>query len=528
MTHNNININIKGFSISRSLKPNLIDNIPLLNKDTNRNNDNLSLNYYQSKSSKTDGNEKEKEQKQELSFWIEGYGCSASYSDMEMIAGQLKSNGYKISNNPNTSSINLIVTCSVKDATEHRMIHRIKRLSKDNKPLVIAGCLPAADLKLVEKINPNASLMGPNSISKTIEIVNSTLNGQKSIVLQNSEIDKIDFPKIRINPIISIIEIASGCLSECSFCQTKLAKGDLQSYRMGKILNQISHDVMTGAQEIWLTSTDNGCYGLDIGTNLAELLKRCVEIKGDFKIRVGMMNPMYIRYMMADLVYVYSNSDKIFKFIHIPVQSGSETVLRKMKRGHTAKTFKEIVRQFREKMPDMTISTDIITGFPDETDDDFELTLKMITDLEPDIINSSKFSPRPGTTASKLKRINNEIMIKRSEILHNVIKQIAKKRNARWLNWEGHILIDEIDNGGILKGRNQYYKSVIIKEFNENFLNSIGEENNLKNKTSFTKSDGDFYSMNLNNHKNRLTLGKTIKVKITGYSNHTLEGIQIT
>ena len=186
-----------------------------------------------------------------------------------------------------------------------------------------------------------------------------------------------------------------------------------------------------------------------------------------------MMNPMYLRDMITDLVDIYSNSNKIFKFIHIPVQSGSEIVLRKMKRGHTAKTFKEIVRQFREKIPDMTIATDIITGFPDETDDDFELTLKMITDLEPDIINSSKFSPRPGTTASKLKRISHEIMVKRSEILHNVIKHIAKKRNARWLNWEGHILIDEIDNGGVLKGRNQYYKSVIIKEFNESFLKSI-------------------------------------------------------
>jgi threonylcarbamoyladenosine tRNA methylthiotransferase CDKAL1 len=522
------NINIKGISTSKSLKPKLIDNITLLNKG-NRNNDNLSINYSQGESDKTDGKEQEKEQEKdpEPSFWIEGYGCSASFSDMEMIAGQLKKNGFKISNNPNTSSINLIVTCSVKDVTEHKMIHRIKRLSENNKPLVIAGCLPSADLKLVEKINPNASLMGPNSIDKTIEIVNSTLNGQKNVFLQHSGMEKIDFPKIRINPIISIIQIASGCMSECSFCQTKLAKGDIQSYRVGKILTQIRQDVITGgAHEIWLTSTDNGCYGRDIGTNLAELLKRCVEIEGEFKIRVGMINPMYLRDMITDLVDIYFNSNKIFKFIHIPVQSGSEIVLRKMKRGHTAKTFKEIVRQFKAKIPDMTIATDIITGFPDETDDDFESTLKMIKDLEPDIINSSKFSPRPGTYASKLKRINHEIMLQRSEIIHNVIKQIAKKRNARWLNWQGDILIDEIDNGQ-LKGRNQYYKSVIIKEFKEDLLTTIKEENTLKG-TIFAKSTGNIYSTNSNNHKNSLVLGNTIKVKITGYSNHLLEGIQIT
>jgi threonylcarbamoyladenosine tRNA methylthiotransferase CDKAL1 len=115
-------------------------------------------------------------------------------------------------------------------------------------------------------------------------------------------------------------------------------------------------------------------------------------------------------------------------------------------------------------------------------------------------------------------------LLKRSERLHNIIKQIAKKRNARWLNWEGNILIDEIENGS-LKGKNQYYKSVIIKEFKENLLTNIKEDNDSKG--SFTKSNKNIYPTSSNNHKNRLTLGNTIKVKITGYSNHMLEGIQI-
>ncbi len=425
-------------SISRfgSLKPKLIDSITLLNKDKKKNNKSIYSEEKDEDSAKvtTSSNLLNKEQKP--SFWIEGYGCTASFADMEMIAGQLKNNGFEIANNPYGASINLIVTCSVKEKTEHRMIHRIKSLSKINKPLVIAGCLPSADQKLVEKINPNASLIGPNSINNTIEVVNSTLNGQKIVSLQNSEIEKIGFPKIRINPIISIVEIASGCLSECSFCQTKLAKGDLKSYRVGKIINQIKSDLKTGTQEIWLTSTDNGCYGRDIGTNLVELLKECDEIEGNFKIRVGMMNPMYLKNMIIDLVDLYSKSSNLFKFIHIPVQSGSERVLRKMKRGHTAKTFKEIVRQFRQNIPDVTIATDIITGFPEETDEDFELTVNMIKETEPDIINSSKFSSRPGTSATKLKRIGQDIMVQRSEKLHRIIKDIAKKRNSRWMNWE--------------------------------------------------------------------------------------------
>ena len=499
-----------------SLKPKLIDNITLLNKV----NDNLQT--YTPSLKPTSSIQTDKKQK--LSFWIEGYGCSASFADMEMIAGQLIDSGFVISNNPNRASINLIVTCSVKETTEHRMIHRIKSLSKNNKPLIVAGCLPSADQKLVQKINPKASLMSPNSINKTMEIVKSTLNGHKTIHLQNSGLEKINLPKFRINPVISIVEIASGCLSECSFCQTKLAKGNLQSYRIGNIINQVKCDLSTGSREIWLTSTDNGCYGKDIGTNLVELLKKIDEIEEDFKIRVGMMNPMYLKEMIKDLIDIYSRSDKIFKFIHIPVQSGSDKVLGKMKRGHTAKTFRDIVKQFREKIPDMTIATDIITGYPEETDEDFELTLKMIKETEPDIVNSSRFSSRPGTLASKSKVIGREIMAQRSEKLHRIIKNIAKKRNSRWLNWRGDVIIDEMDSEKI-KGRNQYYKSVIIKNLNENKLtDSIGNSNNNEN---FSRPLGDLYTMSLNNQNDNFFLGKTMMVMVTGYSNHTLEGIQI-
>jgi MiaB-like tRNA modifying enzyme len=409
------------------------------------------------------------------------------------------------------------------------MIHQIKKLSKDNKPLVIAGCLPSADRKLVEKINPYASLMGPNSINNTIEIVKSTLRGEKSISIGNAFIEKINIPKIKINPVISIVEIGSGCLSECSFCQTKLAKGKIQSYRIGSIINQIKNDLNSGSKEIWLTSTDNGCYGLDINTNLVELLEKCIEIddNNDYKIRVGMMNPMYLRNMIDDLLYLYTKSNRLFKFIHIPVQSGSEKILRKMKRGHTAKTFTQIVRKFREKIPDITIATDIITGFPGETEEDFEITLKMLTELEPDIVNSSKYSPRPGTEGSKLKRIDQRITTKRSETLHAVIKNITKKRNSKWINWKGSILIDEIDNGK-LKGRNQYYKSIILKEFNEKTLKEFIKEKVKSSNNEVFKNNTFLHNLNFKDESFKSYLGKTIDVKIVGYSNHTLEGIQIT
>ena len=148
----------------------------------------------------------------------------------------------------------------------------------------------------------------------------------------------------------------------------------------------------------------------------------------------------------------------------------------------------------------------------------------MIKETEPDIVNSSRFSPRPGTLASKSKAIDRELMAQRSEKLHRIIKDIAKKRNSRWLNWKGDVIIDEMDSEKI-KGRNQYYKSVIIKNLNENKLaDSIGNSNNNEN---FSRPLGDLYAMSLKNQNDNFFLGKTIMVMVTGYSNHTLEGIQI-
>ena len=322
----------------------------------------------------TDDGSKNDENRQRPSFWIEGYGCSANFADLEMMAGQLRLQGFRLAENPENSSINLIVTCSVKNSTEHKMINRIKYLTNTNKPLIIAGCLPAADRNLVNSVNSQASIIGPNSIDKVVEVAQAAMGGQIVSRLENSNIEKINIPRVRISPIISIVEISTGCLSECTFCQTKLAKGHLRSYRIGEIVKQIREDLEHGSKEIWLTSTDNGCYGLDIGTNLVNLLRSCEKIEQEFKIRLGMMNPMYINRMINDLSMQYSESNKLFKFIHIPIQSGSERVLIKMKRGHTVNTIKDLVTRLKDKIPELTIATDIITGFPTETEEDFEQT----------------------------------------------------------------------------------------------------------------------------------------------------------
>ena len=379
-----------------------------------------------------------------------------------MIKGILYNSGYELTATRKNSDLNIIVTCAVKDATEHRMISKIKKYSRE-KPLVVAGCLPKTSKKLVESFSPNSSLLGPQSLNRTVEIVDGSLNGQKIVALDDSMSTKVNLPKMRLNPVVSIIQISSGCLSECSFCQTKLAKGTLTSYRIGDILRQVKDDVASNCKEIWLTSTDNGCYGLDLKTDLVDLLEKSSNIEGDYKIRVGMMNPMYVPRFLDRLISLYRNNDKVFKFLHMPVQSGSERILRKMKRGHTAKIFLDVVKELREKIPEIAIATDIITGFPSESERDFEETLSLIEESQPDVINSSRYSPRPGTLSAKYPRLSTKIVKERSKRLHTIIRKTTMRRNQIWYGWKGQILIDELLDEGKIQGRNYAYKPVIIE-----------------------------------------------------------------
>ncbi len=142
-------------------------------------------------------------------IWVEAYGCSASFADSEMISGLLVNGGHTLADSSVDSDLNLVVTCSVKDATANKMIHRIKSLN--SKPLVVAGCLPKAERATVEKFSETASLLGPNSLSKTLDVINSTLRGKKKVELDDIDSSKVGLPKIRLNPAIGIVEISNGC-----------------------------------------------------------------------------------------------------------------------------------------------------------------------------------------------------------------------------------------------------------------------------------------------------------------------------
>ena len=400
--------------------------------------------------------------------YIETYGCSANKSDSEIMMGLLTQAGYSIVDSIDLADIAIINTCVVKTPTEKRMERRIREIYNSSKPLIVAGCMAKAEPERVEKLAPKASIITPDAIEKIVDVVKKTLNGEK-VVANIGRKEKVLLPRIPFNKIISIVQISSGCLSACTFCETRIAKGILKSYRPSSIIERIREDVKNGFKEFWITSQDNGCYGFDIGANLAELLNGIVKIEGNFFVRVGMMNPVHLirrKDLLENLIHIFKN-EKIFKFIHLPIQSGSNKVLKDMNRGHTVEEFLEVVDAFRKEIPEITIETDIIVGYPTETEEDFEKTVELLKVLKPDVVNISRFFPRPKTPAEKLKQLPINIVNERSRKIHELVRKISLEKNKKYLQKIVDIFVDEVGKGKSCIGRTINYRPVVVKSEND-------------------------------------------------------------
>jgi len=392
--------------------------------------------------------------------YVETHGCSTNFADGEVIAGCLSKAGYEISNTIEDAEALVYNTCAVKMTTENRMISLLKKAPKDKK-LIVTGCLPLINFeRLKSEINFDAAL-GPAPGTGIVDALEKVKRGQKIIDLKNDLKPPCLLPKIFGNRVISIVPVSYGCLGSCSYCCVRHARGKLRSYSVEDVLARIKRDLDLEAKEVWLSSQDIGTYGRDIEENLANLLNRVVELKGEFYVRVGMMNPNSALEILDELVEAYVDP-KIFKFLHIPVQSGDDEVLRRMNRPYTVEDFNEVVESFRKRMPRITLSTDIICGFPGESGEAFESSLRLLKEVEPDILNLSKFSVRPNTPARNAMQIPQKTIKERSKRIGEKHKEIALEKNRKWLNWKGPILVDEHKNGSWI-GRNFAYKPITLK-----------------------------------------------------------------
>lgn len=399
-----------------------------------------------------------------VKVYVESYGCSANVADAEIAMGLLREHGIELVDSPSASDLNVIVTCAVKKQTSDRMLYRISRLRDLGKPLIVAGCMASGEAEAVEKVAPSASLVHPRSITKIHTIVSNVFKGEKIVLSGDDGPWKVGLPRVRRNRVVAIVPVSEGCRwSRCTFCIVPTTRGRFESYPLRSIIEEVARSLEEGCKEVWLTSQDMGSYGLESGRNLLpELIKGVASLPGKFFVRIGMMNPIYLKPVLEKLIGAYE-SPKVFKFLHLPVQSGSDRVLRDMQRGHDVSLFKHIVGAFRSKFPELTLSTDIIVGYPSESDEDFELTVKLVEEVEPDFVNVSRFYPRPHTPAEKLELLPARKVNERSRVLSEVCREVALKRNERWMGWCGGVLIDEVGEKGEAIGRNYAYKPIVLR-----------------------------------------------------------------
>lgn len=407
-----------------------------------------------------------------MRVFIQSFGCSTNLADGEVLAGCLAEAGYKIVDSISAADLVIYNTCAVKGPTENRMIELLKRVPPSKK-LVVAGCLPLINYERLCRETRFDGVVGPAAGEKIVEVVRRVFEGGKVVAVEEAANAKprLSLPRLQLNPIVSIIPINYGCLGSCAYCCVVFARGRLRSYGVEEIVERAKEDLEKGVKEFWITSQDTACYGRDLGVKLPKLLNALCGIKGDFKVRVGMMTPNMVTDMLDELIKAFKN-EKIFKFIHLPVQSGNDQILKCMRRFYSTDDFKRIVDALRQAFPEITIATDVICGFPGEDEKAFEETLQLIEEVKPDIVNVSKFFARPGTAAAKMKEdfVPLQEIKRRSVLASNLARKIALERNRRWVGWSGEVLVDEVGKvPGSWVGRNFAYKPVAIKSA-ENML----------------------------------------------------------
>ncbi|CBY38208.1 unnamed protein product, partial [Oikopleura dioica] len=272
----------------------------------------------------------------------------------------------------------------------------------------------------------------------------------------------LGLPKVRRNALIEIISINTGCLNSCTYCKTKHARGDLASYPIDEIVARFEQAFEQGIVEVWLTSEDTGAYGRDIGTNIVELLNAVVKtIPEGCMMRIGMTNPPYILEHLEGIAKIL-NHPRVYSFLHVPVQSGSDAVLNSMRREYNREDFCKVVDTLRANVPDCNIATDIIAGFPTETEEDFDETISLCEKYKFPSLFMNQFFPRPGTPAAKWEQIPRQVIKERTKKLSNVFKS--------YLPFEGRegerhsVLITEMAHDKVsLVGHTKSYHQILVK-----------------------------------------------------------------
>ncbi len=395
-----------------------------------------------------------------MKFYIETYGCTANQGNSQDLARALLEMGHIPSTLEEADAV-IVNTCAVTQKTERKVVRRLSLLQGER--LIVAGCLSAAMPESIRGIRcrERQGLLNRSSAAGISALFNESFLSSQNRLLHGYR-DALPHGPSPLDDLCAVVNVAEGCNGSCSYCIVTKARGRLKSRRAEDVVAEVEKLAALGTAEVQVSAQDTAAYGSDIEANLGQLLDKLVKIPGDFMLRVGMMNPNSALLIKDQLLKSYQ-SPKIYRFMHIPVQSGSEEILRSMGRRYSVADFLELVSAFRSSYPRITIITDVIVGFPGETDEDFLETVHLIKRLQPDKVNITRFSARPGTAAALKYDMPDRIKKDRSREMTGLWLKVAAERNQQY---EGEILearITECGRDGTMKARADNYVGIVVK-----------------------------------------------------------------
>ncbi len=401
-----------------------------------------------------------------MKAYIATLGCALNQSDSYLMIQLLKEKNQEITNTPETADIIIVNTCTVRKDSEEKSIKTIYEAMRKNPraKLIITGCMASAQPYTLLKYFPNAILISPENTSKITEAIGPRA---KKVYLERNNEKRRLIPHF-IKGAIATIPLNDGCLGECSYCITVRARRRLLSRSPRAIIETIRDLVVNKrVYEIQLASQDSAVYGIDItGKPLLPDLVRTIheKIEGDYALRIGMMTPEWAGKILDDIIDIY-RLPNTYKFLHLPLQSGDNRVLKAMNRQYTVEEYEEMIKEIRSKVPDITIATDIIVGHPGEDEAAFENTIKLIKTIRFERIHIAQYTPRPQTLSARLPQIPDPIKKKRSTVLSKLYEEIGYEYYKKYVGKTIDAVIVEDWGFGkkkSLTARTMNYISIVI------------------------------------------------------------------
>ena len=389
-----------------------------------------------------------------LKYFVKTFGCQMNEHDSERIAGLFEQDGMIKANSIDDSDILFVNTCTIRENADDKLYGTLGQLkvwknNNSNRKLLVGGCAAQKDKELVRNKAPWVDVViGTHNLTDVVHLLNQSEDwGPITEVTDSIEILPTEAPSIRESEVSALVTIQIGCDNSCTFCIVPSVRGPEISRRPSDILNEVTNLIESGVKEITLLGQNVNSYGRDLKINgkskpyFSELLHILNDIKNLKRIRFTSPHPKDFK---EETLNAVNSLEKVTNQIHIPLQSGSNHILRKMQRGYNQQKFLEKVDLATSLIKDVSLTTDVIVGFPGETEEDFEETLTVLRYSKFDAVYMFQFSPRPGTKANEYKDefIQQDVIKERFMRLKEIQTQISHDRYKRFIGTEQTLLVE--------------------------------------------------------------------------------------